>query len=79
MQSGTSIEAPMLPKALLHLLGVGLRRLHVALPAEPLPPSVSSVLLRMGDKPRRLPRLLSWRQASGRGTRMVSHQGVAAL
>ncbi len=79
MQGGTSTQAPMLPHAVLRLLGVGLQGLYADLLEQPLPAGTKDALSRMREVPHLLPDLLGWQQASVMDSSLVSHQPVMDL
>ena len=79
MHGGTSMQAPMLPRADLHLLGAGLRGLYADLLGQPLPPRFKDTLSRMREVPHLIPGFLSWQQAPVSGDRPCSHQPVMDL
>ncbi len=79
MQGGTSTQAPMLPHAVLLLLGVALQGHYADLLEQPLPRRMKDALSRMREVPHLLPGLLEWQQASVMGSSSVSHQPVMDL
>ncbi len=79
MPGGMSTQAPMLPHAVLRLLGVGLQGLYADLLEQPLPAGMKDALSRMREVPHLLPGLLEWQQASVIASRSVGHQPVTDL
>ncbi len=79
MQGGTSTQAPMLPRAVLRLLGAGLRCHYADLLEQPLPAGMKDALSRIREVPHLLPSLLTCQQVSASSERTVDHQPVPGL
>ena len=67
MQGGMSTQAPMLPRAVLRLLGAGLRGYYTNLVEQPVPPMMRNTLSRIQEEPDVRPGFMACRQASVMG------------
>ncbi len=79
MQGGTSTQAPMLLRAVLHLLGAGLQGCYAGILEQPLPLIMKNALSRIREVPHLLPGLLPWQQGFASSERAVSRQSVMGL
>ncbi len=79
MQGEMSTQAPMLPHAVLCLLGIGLQGLYAELLEQPLPVRMTDTLGRVREVPHLLPGLGVWTHARAIVASVKSHQSVAAL
>ena len=79
MQGGTSTQAPMLPKAVLHVLGAGLQGLYDDLLAQPVPARMTDTLAQIREVPHLLPGPWIWTPARAQDTSVTGQQAVIGL
>lgn len=79
MQIEMSTQAPMLSRAVLRLLGMGLQGLYADVLEQPLPTELRNALPGTREVPHLLPGLSIWTHACGSDATMVGHQPVMAL
>jgi hypothetical protein len=79
MQSRTSTHAPTLPRAVLHILGNGLKGFYADLLEQPVPAPMMDTLARSCEVPHLLPDLRGWTHTRVRDARTVGHRPVVGL